>query len=97
MTQHTYNEWVADIDATHLEGSHLEFKFCGFLVMRRTSFLGNSMNRTVDLPEMKAGELVSYELDRFSFRSVATANLPGTLVPVFSLRTRKSAGIGDFW
>ena len=25
MTQHTYNEWVADIDATHLEGSHLEF------------------------------------------------------------------------
>lgn len=53
------------------------------------------MNRTVDLPEMKAGELVSYELDQ-AFFALYNRKLAGTQVPVFSLRTRKSAGIGDF-
>ena len=95
MTQHTYNEWVADIDATHLEGSHLEFKFVAFRNAKNNLLWENCMNRTVDLPEMKAGELVSYELDQ-AFFALYNRKLAGTLVPVFSLRTRKSAGIGDF-
>lgn len=95
MTQHTYNEWVADIDATHLEGSHLEFKFVAFRNAKNELFWETSMNRTVDLPEMKAGELVSYELDQ-AFFALYNRKLAGTQVPVFSLRTRKSAGIGDF-
>ena len=95
MTQHTYNEWVADIDATHLEGSHLEFKFVAFRNAKNELLWETSMNRTVDLLEMKAGELVSYELDQ-AFFALYNRKLAGTLVPVFSLRTRKSAGIGDF-
>ena len=95
MTQHTYNEWVADIDAAHLEGSHLEFKFVAFRNAKNELLWEASMNRTVDLPEMKAGELVSYELDQ-AFFALYNRKLAGTLVPVFSLRTRKSAGIGDF-
>ena len=95
MTQHTYNEWVADIDATHLEGSHLEFKFVAFRNAKNNLLWEASMNRTVDLPEMKAGELVSYELDQ-AFFALYNRKLAGTQVPVFSLRTRKSAGIGDF-
>lgn len=95
MTQHTYNEWVADIDATHLEDSHLEFKFVAFRNAKNELLWENSMNRTVDLPEMKAGELVSYELDQ-AFFALYNRKLAGTQVPVFSLRTRKSAGIGDF-
>lgn len=95
MTQHTYNEWVADIDATHLEGSHLEFKFVAFRNAKNELLWETSMNRTVDLPEMKAGELVSYELDQ-AFFVLYNRKLAGTQVPVFSLRTRKSAGIGDF-
>ena len=95
MTQHTYNEWVADIDATHLEGGHLEFKFVAFRNTKNDLLWEASMNRTVDLPEMKAGELVSYELDQ-AFFALYNRKLAGTLVPVFSLRTRKSAGIGDF-
>ena len=95
MTQHTYNEWVADIDATHLEGSHLEFKFVAFRNAKDELLWEASMNRTVDLPEMKAGELVSYELDQ-AFFALYNRKLAGTQVPVFSLRTRKSAGIGDF-
>lgn len=95
MTQHTYNEWVADIDATHLEGSHLEFKFVAFRNAKNNLLWETSMNRIVDLPEMKAGELVSYELDQ-AFFALYNRKLAGTQVPVFSLRTRKSAGIGDF-
>lgn len=95
MTQHTYNEWVADIDAAHLDGSHLEFKFVAFRNAKNKLLWETSMNRTVDLPEMKAGELVSYELDQ-AFFALYNRKLAGTLVPVFSLRTRKSAGIGDF-
>lgn len=95
MTQHTYNEWVADIDAAHLEGSHLEFKFVAFRNAKDELLWETSMNRTVDLPEMKAGELISYELDQ-AFFALYNRKLAGTLVPVFSLRTRKSAGIGDF-
>lgn len=95
MTQHTYNEWVADIDATRLEGSHLEFKFVAFRNAKNELLWETSMNRTVDLPEMKAGELVSYELDQ-AFFALYNRKLAGTQVPVFSLRTRKSAGIGDF-
>lgn len=95
MTQHTYNEWVADIDATRLEGGHLEFKFIAFRNAKNNLLWETSMNRTVDLPEMKAGELVSYELDQ-AFFAQYNRKLAGTQVPVFSLRTRKSAGIGDF-
>lgn len=95
MTQHTYNEWVADIDAAHLEGSHLEFKFVAFRNAKDELLWEASMNRTVDLTEMKAGELVSYELDQ-AFFALYNRKLAGTQVPVFSLRTRKSAGIGDF-
>lgn len=95
MIQHTYNEWVADIDATHLEGSHLEFKFVAFRNAKNNLLWETSMNRTVDLPEMKAGELVSYELDQ-AFFALYNRKLAGTQVPVFSLRTCKSAGIGDF-
>ena len=95
MTQHTYNEWVADIDATHLEGGHLEFKFVAFRNAKNNLLWESCMNRTIDLPEIKAGELVSYELDQ-AFFALYNRKLAGTLVPVFSLRTRKSAGIGDF-
>jgi 4-alpha-glucanotransferase len=95
MTQHTYNEWVADIDATHLEGGHLEFKFVAFRNAKNNLLWESCMNRTIDLTEIKAGELVSYELDQ-AFFALYNRKLAGTLVPVFSLRTRKSAGIGDF-
>ena len=86
---------MADIDATHLEGSTSEFKFVAFRNAKNDFLWETSMNRTVDLPEMKAGELVSYELDQ-AFFALYNPKLAGTQVPVFSLRTRKSAGIGDF-
>ena len=53
------------------------------------------MNRTVDLPELQKGQVVVYSLSQ-SFLERWNRKVAGTLVPVFSLRSRKSAGVGDF-
>lgn len=96
MTQHTYNEWAVDIDATCLQTNHLEFKFVAVDASKKDQVEWETgMNRTIDLPEMKAGEVVSYELDQ-AFFAWYNRKLAGTLVPVFSLRSEKGAGVGDF-
>ncbi len=96
MTQHTYNEWAVDLDATCLQTNHLEFKFVSIDIAKNNQVEWETgMNRTIDLPEMKAGEVISYELDQ-SFFALYNRKLAGTLVPVFSLRSKNSAGIGDF-
>lgn len=96
MTQHVYNEWIVDIDAEALEDSRMEFKFVG----SDSKTTGNEhwetcMNRIVDLPEMKAGEVVVYHMGQ-AFFTHCDRKLAGTLVPVFSLRSGGSAGVGDF-
>ena len=95
MTQHTYNEWAVDLDATQLQSSHLELKFVAVNKKKTQVFWETGMNRTIDLPEMKAGDVVVYDLDQASF-AFYNRKLAGTLVPVFSLRSKKSAGVGDF-
>ena len=95
MTQHTYNEWAADLDATQLQSSHLELKFVAVDKKKSQVLWESGMNRTIDLPEMKAGDVVVYDLDQ-AFFALYNRKLAGTLVPVFSLRSKKSAGIGDF-
>ena len=95
MTQHTYNEWVADVDAVHLQTAHMEFKFVAYNEKKDLLFWETGMNRTIDLPEMKAGDAIAYDLDQ-AFFALYNRKVAGTLVPVFSLRSEKSAGVGDF-
>ena len=95
MTQHTYNEWVADLDAAHLQTAHMEFKFVAYNEKKNLLFWETGMNRTIDLPEMKAGDAIAYDLDQ-AFFALYNRKVAGTLVPVFSLRSEKSAGVGDF-
>lgn len=58
-------------------------------------FWETGYNRSIEIPEMKSGTLISYELSQ-SFLERWNRKVAGTLVPVFSLRSKKSAGIGDF-
>ena len=95
MTQHSYNEWVAELDAAHLQTRHMEFKFVAYNEKKDSLIWETSMNRTIDLPEMKAGDAITYELDQ-AFFALYNRKLAGTQVPVFSLRSEKSAGVGDF-
>ena len=95
MVEQAYNEWAVDINAEALAVNYLEFKFVALNDKKGTEAWETGYNRSVEIPEMKAGSVVSYELSQ-SFLERWNRKFAGTLVPVFSLRSKKSAGIGDF-
>ena len=96
MAEHAPNEWVVSLDASRLSRPFIEFKFiiteCGHdnIIMWE-----NGANRTVTLPDIKAGEVVTYELQQAEF-GMGRWRGAGTVVPVFALRSDGSYGIGDF-
>ena len=95
MTEHENNEWVVSLDATKLP-RRFEFKFV--VLDEETDFTPlweNGMNRTVELPEINPGEVVVYELTQ-AFFPVYPWKGAGTAIPVFSLRSEGSFGVGDF-
>ena len=96
MAEHEYHEWVLSLDADKLSSPRLEFKFVVENEREDVPAMWeDSMNRTVDLPELKAGEVVVYELAQASFAIPAWKGA-GTVAPIFSLRSEGSFGVGDF-
>jgi 4-alpha-glucanotransferase len=96
LTEHNYNEWVIDLDATRFESNTMEFKFAALDTKEDVTPLWETgKNRTIELPEMSDGDVVVYQLSQ-AFMPVFNTRLAGTLVPVFSLRTKGSFGVGDF-
>ena len=96
MYEHNYNEWVVNIDATKLARPFMEFKF---VVLDEeddvTPLWEIGANRTVVLPPMETGDVTVYELSQATF-PIHPMKCAGTLVPVFSLRSKTSFGVGDF-
>ena len=96
MYEHNYNEWVVNIDATKLTRPFMEFKF---VVLDEeddvTPLWETGPNRTVMLPSLETGDVVVYELSQANF-PIHAMKCAGTLVPVFSLRSKTSFGVGDF-
>ena len=95
MVQQDYNEWATDINVEALAVNYLEYKFVAINDKKDASTWETGYNRSLEIPEMKSGTLISYELNQ-SFLERWSRKLAGTLVPVFSLRSKKSSGIGDF-
>ena len=96
MKETDHNEWTIELDETKLKRRYFEFKFVAFNNdNQRSYFWEEGFNRSITLPEMSRGELVSYELDQ-AFFAFSNQRIAGTLVPVFSLRTKDSFGVGDF-
>ncbi len=96
MVQHNVNEWSYTLDATKLVGDQIEVKF--FIKSNDSNenlIWEYSDNRTLLLPTMDEGDVVVYELTEASF-PLPAVRVAGTLVPVFSLRSETSFGIGDF-
>ena len=96
MVQHNINEWSYTLDATKLVGDQLEVKF--FVKSNESNenlVWEYSDNRTLLLPTMDEGDVVVYELTEAAF-PLPAVRVAGTLVPVFSLRSETSFGIGDF-
>ncbi len=96
MVEHNYNEWIVDLDVSRLQGDRLEFKFA---VLDEdvdvTPLWETGANRVILLPPMSDNEVVVYELSEAHFE-LYDLKSAGTLVPVFSLRSESSFGVGDF-
>lgn len=96
MTEHSINEWVVDLNAESFPDGEMEFKFAAQDARRDIALTWETgFNRTINLPELREGDVVVYHLDQ-AFLPFHNTKLAGTLVPVFSLRSRASFGVGDF-
>ena len=95
MYEHEPNEWVISLDADTLPQT-LEFKFVGLDdEIDVTPLWENGENRTIVLPQLEQGEVVVYELSQ-AFFPIYPWKGAGTVIPIFSLRSEGSFGVGDF-
>ena len=108
MAEHAVNEWTVSLDADRLPGI-FEFKFLRVKWsdtgkrVSPLSMIGDAastvwelhQNRFVDLPELKKGDVVVLELPATQFDAYPWKGA-GTVIPVFSLRSEGSFGVGDF-
>jgi len=95
MDEHENNEWAISLDADKLPQT-FEFKFVALDdEVDVTPLWENGMNRTIALPQMETGEVVVYELPQAYF-PVYPWKGAGTVIPIFSLRSEGSFGVGDF-
>ena len=96
MYEHNYNEWLVDIDVTKLSAGIFYFKFIAVDVHDNANVVWETGdNRRIELPDMKEGSVAVYELDE-AFFPIYNVRCAGTQVPVFSLRSKTSFGVGDF-
>jgi len=98
MTERSRGEWVIDLNADSLSTHTLEFKFLAVTGNKVEEAVDweTGLNRTLVLPDaIEEGTLLGYELEQAHF-AYGNDRLAGTLVPVFSLRSKGSFGVGDF-
>ncbi len=93
MTEHGYNEWVAEIATDLLDSNNIEFKFVIIPTDSSAPIWEDCNNRKLSIQQ--SGGLTVYELDQ-SFYPLCNERIAGTLIPVFSLRSEGSFGVGDF-
>ena len=110
MVEHNHNEWIVDLDADSLfasihrsrttsavakdENVNLEFKFVAFGDKGEVEW-ETSQNRTLCVEPLQKGETRVEVLDQ-AFFALYDQKVAGTLIPVFSLRSEGSFGVGDF-
>ena len=94
MTEHESNEWVVSLDADKLPIT-FEFKFIALDEAGLTPLWENGANRTISLPQVELGEVIVYELTQANF-PIYPWKAAGTVIPIFSLRSEGSFGVGDF-
>ena len=96
MTEHNYNEWMVNIDASQITDEKLEFKFICVNEDNNIDIQWESgYNREIVMAAINDGEVIVYELPIANF-DFPRQRCAGTLVPVFSLRSKDSFGVGDF-
>ncbi len=94
MTEICHNTWAVKVDVSALLNKTIEFKFVTIDDERNYQWEEGD-NRTIALPDVVAGTVIGYELPQAHF-AMAPWRLAGTVVPIFSLRSHGSYGVGDF-
>jgi 4-alpha-glucanotransferase len=97
MAEHECHEWVVSLDADRLP-ERTEYKFVILPLDRKqalTVIWENCENRILEKPELVQGQVMVYELPQAWF-SIPMWKGAGTVIPVFSLRSEGSFGVGDF-
>ncbi|MBQ2361033.1 MAG: 4-alpha-glucanotransferase, partial [Prevotella sp.] len=100
MTEHCFNEWTITLDATRFtpKKGASEFKFVVIDNGKRKKVLWEvGENRKMPLPSINSiRSIVTVHHLEQAFFEISNTKVAGTLVPVFSLRTKGSFGVGDF-
>ena len=90
------NEWAVHIDASQLTSETMEFKFVAQSTEQEfVPMWEEGVNRVIPVPQVDDRHMVVYMLDQ-AFFALPNRRVAGTLVPVFSLRSKDSFGVGDF-
>ena len=95
MTEHKDHEWVVSLDVSKLPMGRFEFKFVVIGKETDSTLWEQGANRSIDMPQIEQGEVVVYELSQAYF-PIYPWKGAGTVVPIFSLRSDGSFGVGDF-
>ncbi len=95
MVEHQCHEWVISLDVDHIPGI-IEFKF--LIINNDGSGIPDweeGPNRILDYQEIGGNQVAVYELSQPKFETYPW-KAAGIVVPVFSLRSEGSFGVGDF-
>ena len=96
MTETQTNLWTIDLDASALQDSTITFKFVAINTKKPTEVMWETgENRTLEV-SIIPNHVVHCVTQHQAFFALCDIKLAGTAVPLFSLRTEKSFGVGDF-
>ena len=96
MCQQQPNEWVVALNADAIDRQTFEFKFVILDAEKDVTPMWETCgNRSISQPEIKPGSIIVYELEAANFEIYPWRGA-GTVIPVFSLRSEGSFGVGDF-
>ena len=96
MTEHECHEWVVSLDASRLPAQRFEFKFIVLDTESGEDLLWEqSANRSIELAQVADDAVLVYELSQAYF-PIYPWKGAGTVIPIFSLRSEGSFGVGDF-
>ncbi|MBO5537446.1 MAG: 4-alpha-glucanotransferase [Prevotella sp.] len=96
MEEHVPNEWTVDVDVDQLEKPTVELKFVALNSEQEfVPMWEDGENRKLTIPQVDDQHVVVFTLDQ-AFFALSNRRVAGTLVPVFSLRSKDSFGVGDF-
>lgn len=96
MDEQQPNEWVVSLNATKFTQQTFEYKYVILDEEKDvTPLWEDRMNRTMTLPKLAQGEAAVID-DGEALFPIYSWKGAGTVVPVFSLRSEGSFGVGDF-